>query len=212
MLLAYFVADRISLRKLRLARVAVCRRAEHRLVDCRSRYALEVSEAHADGLASEAALAEARSQAEAAYKSLLPHQNTARSADFIAALSVYCAVGTEHELRVEADMIDIALFAPKLPESITPERRAAGVAEADLVRDIFGNPFRPVALDRSWLTTTVVALANGIYEDRAFGRMPILADALQDAGCDNPDILDHCRSEGPHARGCWVVDLVPGRG
>ena len=80
-----------------------------------------------------------------------------------------------------------------------------------LARDIFGNPFRPAALDPSWLTSTVVTLARGIYEERAFDRMPILADALQDAGCDNEDVLNHCRGPGPHVRGCWVVDLVLGK-
>jgi hypothetical protein len=54
----------------------------------------------------------------------------------------------------------------------------------------------------------VVSLAWGIYDDRAFDRMPILADALQDAGCDDEQILDHCRGPGRHLRGCWVVDLV----
>ena len=77
--------------------------------------------------------------------------------------------------------------------------------------DIFGNPFRPVAVDPDWLTSTVVALARGIYDDRAFDRMPILADALQDAGCDNDDVLTHCRGDGPHVRGCWVVDLLLGK-
>lgn len=82
---------------------------------------------------------------------------------------------------------------------------------AALVRDIFGNPFRPVIVNRSWLTSTVTALAEGIYADRAFDRMPILADALQDAGCDSTDILGHCRSDGPHVRGCWVIDLLLGK-
>ena len=80
-----------------------------------------------------------------------------------------------------------------------------------LVRDIFGNPFRPVTFDPAWRTSDVMLLANGIYDERAFDRMPILADALQDAGCDKPDILDHCRGDGPHVRGCWVVDLVLGK-
>ena len=76
-------------------------------------------------------------------------------------------------------------------------------------RDIFGNPFRPVAVDPSWLTSTVVALARGIYEDRAFDRMPILADALQDAGCENPDVLNHCRDpQQVHVRGCFAIDLL----
>jgi hypothetical protein len=76
---------------------------------------------------------------------------------------------------------------------------------------VLNNPFRPVTLDPQWLTSTVVALARGIYDDRAFDRLPILADALQDAGCDNADVLNHCRDADPHARGCWVVDLVLGK-
>jgi hypothetical protein len=73
------------------------------------------------------------------------------------------------------------------------------------------NPFRPVAIDPSWLTSDVLALARSIYDERAFDGMPILADALQDAGCDNEHILNHCRSEGQHVRGCWVVDLLLGK-
>jgi hypothetical protein len=80
-----------------------------------------------------------------------------------------------------------------------------------LLRDVFGNPFRPVSLDRARLTSDVVALARGIYDERAFDRMPILADALQDAGCTNEDVLAHCREPGEHVRGCWVVDLVLGK-
>ncbi|WP_238603035.1 hypothetical protein [Fimbriiglobus ruber] len=79
-------------------------------------------------------------------------------------------------------------------------------AQSSLIRDIF--PFHPITLSPSYLTPTVLSLAHGIYEDRAFDRMPILADALQDAGCDNEDILTHCRGPGPHVRGCWVIDLV----
>jgi hypothetical protein len=78
-------------------------------------------------------------------------------------------------------------------------------------RDIFANPFRPVTLAPSWQTETVVALATGIDADRAFDRMPVLADALEDAGCDYADVLSHCRGEGPHVRGCWVVDLMLGK-
>src|SRR5262249_13726632 len=84
-------------------------------------------------------------------------------------------------------------------------------AQSDLVRCVFGNPFRPVAVDAAWLTSTVVALAKQMYESRDFSPMPILADALQDAGCDGEDILSHCRVPGPHVRGCWVVDLVLGK-
>lgn len=92
-----------------------------------------------------------------------------------------------------------------------PGLLALQTSVAAAIRDLFGNPYRPVAVEPSWLTSTVVALANGIYEERAFDRMPILADALQDAGCDNDDVLTHCRGDSPHVRGCWVVDLLTGR-
>jgi hypothetical protein len=82
----------------------------------------------------------------------------------------------------------------------------------ELTRCIFGNPFRPVAFLPEWRTITAVALANLMYESRDFGTMPILADALQDAGCENEDILSHCRdADQVHVRGCWAVDLVLGK-
>jgi hypothetical protein len=76
---------------------------------------------------------------------------------------------------------------------------------------VIGNPFRPVAFSPDWRTNTVLTLARQMYELREFSAMPILADALQDAGCDSADVLDHCRGDGPHVRGCWVVDLVLGK-
>ena len=80
-----------------------------------------------------------------------------------------------------------------------------------LVRDIFGNPFRPITFAPAWRTDTALSLARQMYDSRDFGAMPILADALQDAGSDNPDIHTHCRGDGPHVRGCWVVDLILGK-
>ena len=74
--------------------------------------------------------------------------------------------------------------------------------QCELVRDILGNPYRPVTLKPAWLTRKVKTLAQGIYNNRAFERMPELADALAEAGCGNPDILSHCRGPGPHVRGC----------
>jgi len=82
---------------------------------------------------------------------------------------------------------------------------------AAYIREIFGNPFRPVAIDPRWRTSDVVGLAGAIYEDRAFDRMPVLADALMDAGCADEQVIGHCRGQGPHVRGCWVVDLVLGK-
>jgi hypothetical protein len=83
-------------------------------------------------------------------------------------------------------------------------------AQSQLLREIFGT-FYPMAINPSWLTSTIRSLAQGIYTDRAFDRLSILADALQDAGCDNDDMLTHCRSDGPHVRGCWAVDLILGK-
>ncbi|MCE9562724.1 MAG: hypothetical protein K8U57_11815 [Planctomycetes bacterium] len=81
-----------------------------------------------------------------------------------------------------------------------------------MLRDLFGNPFRLGMFDTAWRSDTAVSLAKHIYESRDYSAMPILADALQDAGCDHDDILNHCRnSEQVHVRGCWVVDLVLGK-
>ena len=85
-------------------------------------------------------------------------------------------------------------------------------AQHAIIRDIFGNPFRPIAFSPAWRTDTAVSLARTMYESREFGAMPILADALQDAGCDNADLLDHCRdARQTHVRGCWATDLVLGK-
>jgi hypothetical protein len=81
-----------------------------------------------------------------------------------------------------------------------------------LLHDIVGNPFRRVEIDPAWRTTDVLGLARRVYHSRDFGAMPILADALQEAGCENEDILNHCRDEhATHVRGCRVVDLVLGK-
>jgi len=106
---------------------------------------------------------------------------------------------------------ELTAYAP--PGLHRQEKKAYLLTMAHLLRDIFGNPFRPVALDPNWLTTDVRALARGVYDEKAFDRMPILADALQDAGCDNDDTLSHCRDpKQTHARGCWVIDLLLGKG
>jgi hypothetical protein len=96
-----------------------------------------------------------------------------------------------------------------------PQARAYAVRGRPVLaifRDVYGNPFRPVSVDPRWLTSPVVDLARTMYDARDFAAMPILADALEEAGCDNADILAHCRGLGPHVRGCWVVDLILGTG
>ena len=91
------------------------------------------------------------------------------------------------------------------------ELQAVHVTQADLMRCVYGNPFRPATADPHWITPAVISFAQPIYQDRAFDRMPELADALAKAGCDNDEILSHCRGPGPHVRGCWVIDLVLGK-
>jgi hypothetical protein len=96
-------------------------------------------------------------------------------------------------------------------EALVAERAALAV----LIRDIFGPlPFRPVAIDPAWLRWnhgTVPAIARRIYDERAFHDLPILADALEDAGCTDADLLAHCRCGGGHVRGCWALDLLLSR-
>jgi len=91
-------------------------------------------------------------------------------------------------------------------------------ASCRIVRDLFGNPFRPGAIAPSWLTPTVLALAQAAYHNRILpagtldnAQLAVLADALEDACCDNSDILNHLRQPGVHVRGCWVVDRLLGK-
>jgi hypothetical protein len=101
----------------------------------------------------------------------------------------------------------------KLPDNSNFRRlsTATGQQQPHLLRDLFGNPFHPVVLHPSWRTPDAVTLAGHIYHDRAFDRMPELADALEEAGCYHADLLGHLRSEGPHVRGCWVIDALLGK-
>jgi hypothetical protein len=126
-------------------------------------------------------------------------------ASIAVALAAILAIGETEEWRSPFDLAgQIAACA----QASTEDPGKESSAQAVIIRDIFGNLFRPVTFDSDWHTSTAVALAQQIYDSRDFSAMPILADALQDAGCDNADILDHCREPGPHVRGCWVVDLV----
>ena len=86
--------------------------------------------------------------------------------------------------------------------------------QAALLRDIIGDPFRPISLDPAWLTWhdgLLVSMARRMYDSRDFSDMPVLADALEEAGCANADILEHLRGPGSHVRGCWVVDALLAR-
>lgn len=110
----------------------------------------------------------------------------------------------------------VTLFASPWSSAMLASSHALGAglsgqAQCGLLGDLFGAP-SGLAIDASWLTSTVVKLAEGLYESRDFAAMPILADALQDAGCEEAHVLDHCRKTHVHVRGCWVIDSVLGRG
>lgn len=213
--------DRASERKARLLAVACCRRIWPLLSDARSRVAVLVAERYADEQASLDELDSAYRDAYAAYSDgsdafygirndiPVPHSVAPHGAALGAARSQLLSI------RVVPDSAAYSTFYPtsyphshdEATRAIAPERAAQCV----LIRDIFGNPFRDAVFNASWRTPNVVGIAEGIYEDRAFDRMPILADALMDAGCFDEAILTHCRGAGPHTRGCWCVDACLGK-
>jgi hypothetical protein len=205
--------DRLSARKLRLFGCACCRRVWDRLTSEFARKAVEVAERYADQEASGDELLDAYETAMHTAPHSAPgwpdsdpdRDETGRLKD----ASDYPGFQA-HQAVLNVSWSNFA-YTANLAENAGEGRHVERAAQCHLLRCIVGNPFRPVGLAPSWITSTVVQLAQGIYAERAFDRLPILADALQDAGCDNPDILAHCRGDGPHVRGCWVVDLVLGR-
>ncbi len=184
------IGDRSSVRKWRLLACACARFNWDSLADPRSRSAIEVSERFADGNGTAEELSIAR---KAAFDAAEAIQESGNETQYQASASLLWAVSPDPVRNQYAVIRHVRAY----PEHGT-----------QLVFDVIGNPFRTVILDPVWRTEAVVALAAGIYSDRAFDRMPVLADALEDAGCDLTDILAHCRGSGPHVRGCWVVDLL----
>jgi hypothetical protein len=200
-----FVRDIASERNLRLVGCAACRRIWDLMREPRCRAAVEASERFADGLLPEKALDLISAAAEEAYQEAsFDDGGEARLATAVAHAASYTS---SPSLLLEVLLEALRAVCDAAPHGLVTE---LGL-QADSVRDILGNPFRPMAVDPAWLTSAVVSLAEGIYAHRAFDRWPILADALQDAGCDSADVLNHCRWPGPHARGCWVVDLLLGK-
>jgi hypothetical protein len=210
--------DPLSERKLRLAGVAACRAAWDLFTDDRGRAAVEVVERFADGAASEGELADAEQLAWVARDLAIRPQSTAprqhrsrqgRSTSW-AACALTIAWDRTHRTaqQVREDVVEALAY---LQNARRGRYRATRKAQVQLVRDVFGHPFRAVPFDPDWRTATARGLARTVYAERAFDRLPILADALEDAGCDSPDVLAHCRGDGPHTRGCWVVDLILGK-
>jgi hypothetical protein len=182
-----------DLRRFRLLAVACARIGQSRISDGRRQAALDVAELYADRVIG---LSELEKTGIAVQD--IPIAN---AWDGLAAAAVHAS---PHDDAV-------AFTAVHAMISITKPKRNRRTAVA-LIRDVFGNPFRPVAFSPEWCTDTAVSLARQMYESRDFSAMPILADALQDAGCDRSDVLDHCRDTSlTHVRGCWVTDLVLGK-
>jgi hypothetical protein len=199
---------KVTDRKCRLFAVACCRRIRNLIQDQSLWEAVEVAETQADGFPLESELDDA-GMAVMEYIDSLP--NEPDSATFWAATAVGICVSARSEQLVYGTAYHCS-FAVKEDQSGTPTSvTEESQAQCRLLREITGNPFRPVTIDPSWRTPNVTALAQAIYDERAFDRLPTLADALEDAGCDNADILNHCRQPGEHVRGCWVVDLVLGK-
>ncbi|AMV24449.1 hypothetical protein VT84_08630 [Gemmata sp. SH-PL17] len=111
----------------------------------------------------------------------------------------------------DAQQVAVGSLSATPPVPTENFRPATQHAFADAYRELFPNPFVTLEWNPNWHTTTVRDLAQHIYSAREFGTMPILADALQDAGCDNECILGHCRANTPHVRGCWVLDALLGK-
>lgn len=217
-------------RRFRLYALACCHRLETLISDPRVRNALRFADEFVEtgyrdeerrpGV--EAAVAEACAEALAVRESSLPAYPK-RFTEALIALNLHLAVrrlvGQSESARMAADVSRHLAIAAAFrtahdanqfgttewrPAALAPE----AAAQANLLRDIFGDPFEFIAFDPDWRSANVVGIAEGIYADRAFDRLPILADALQEAGCERPEILGHCRGNGPHVRGCWVVDHI----
>ncbi len=218
------IPERENKRKLRLFACACCRQVLNPFVPPFVIRAVTAAEAFADGEISGDALARVREvvgEAAIAADRDGAHGGTQYFRELLGAcLSACCqSVGVAELAQDTAHVTASAAGDGPLREGLRvvriedrpPEFFAELALQADLVRDIFGNPFQSVRIELEWLTETVLALARQMYESRDFGAMSILADALQDAGCDDEDILGHCRLPREHARGCWVVDLLLGK-
>jgi hypothetical protein len=217
-------------RKLVLYVAACCRRIAGMLTDSRPLKAVEVAERVPEGLAAPEELRQASADAGIAWVNAMfaaegvstegfankyqsPDYNRARRAAYAAdAVSQFL---NRPELAVDRSTCSARHAAGDESPDALFSVLSTGNPEREIHRrfldDIFGNPYRPVAFDPRWRTSDAVALAQAIYDDRAFERLPILADALMDAGCEDEQVVGHCRNEGPHVCGCWVVDLVLGK-
>jgi hypothetical protein len=206
-------------RRRRLFEVA-CARQVWDLLSTDARSAVLISERFADGLATEADLLASAVPLDMGAVTFRQHARNAaggasRGPHEGAHPGFYFPYRAGETARSSAKATATRAAGPALPNHSTAWHAAwtaafgrARAEQAGLVRDIFPPPGTSPAAEPHWLTSTVVAMARQMYESRDFTPMPILADALQDAGCADELVLDHCRKPAPHVRGCWVVDLL----
>jgi hypothetical protein len=221
--LLHFIAPKVSDRKLYYFDIACARRIAPLLVYPESSHAVEVLERFVEGQCGGDVFAELSYEVEGA--AFCAESGRIPWLDAIERLPISVltelAANPNYPIESAQRLITLAAyFIDRIFSSVPSERRFRDPQPSPtgnffqpvpLAHDVFGNPFRTVKFRRAWRTDTAVSLARAMYESHEFGAMPILADALQDAGCDNTDILDHCRGPGPHVRGCWVIDLVLGK-
>jgi hypothetical protein len=210
------LSQRTSGRKGSLLGCACCRRNWKYLRDMRCTAAIETIERAVDGLASVEEIERVSTGAAAAHDLIWSDASEQRwwyvGERAAGAVLALCETPLNEQslLRVLALSHDSFVFASEDSRALAQVKEWR--AQCRFICDIFGNPFRPIVFSPSWRTDTAVALAKQMYESREFSAMPILADALQDAGCNNEEVLNHCRDpKQTHVRGCWVVDLVLGK-
>jgi len=179
----------------------------------RSRRAVEVAERYAEGRASLGELATAAEAASSAAEELLAAGGeSTRPVESSARCMCWYAADNDQEIASNAGLClrsAVTVVARAGPTTAERERQH----QCGLIRDLFGNPFRLVRADPAWLSRNdaiVVRMAQAMTRSGEFADIPILADALEEAGCDDANILDHCRGPAEHARGCWVLDLLAG--
>ena len=201
--------DEVSWTKVRLWACACLRRIWPHLTWEPARRAVEVVERFADGLVDQRTV---ENTANAAEKVRKGDRQANRAASRLARLC--CPARRFPPADVSDAAVDTVVGEAESPEAKAAERKE----QADLLRDIFGSPFRPVVVEPTWLPRPVVALARAAYEERDLpgghldpAQLAVLADALEEVGCDHADLLSHLRRPGPHVRGCHAVDLLLGR-
>jgi hypothetical protein len=202
-----FLRDAATARKLRLFACAWGRDVWRHLSDERCRDAIFTAERFADGTATFADLLAAHRDATDAVNEI---PLSAGRRDGITRRQADRNWGAKAAAEVARHAADPASDARAAARAVAWKKGATRYVLSNHLRDIF-NPFRSASVDPQWLTSTVLALAHYASESGDFSAMPILADALQDAGCEDEEMLTHCREPIEHVRGCWVVDLLLGK-